>query len=223
MKKLILIFALIFTLGFSLALAEPNYSFYLTHRDEMSHKRYWATIARNGDKWSLRLPLADFEAKNLAPPQFSETDEGFSFFFSWGGGRWFQEDTFFFRDEEDEPVLYKVQNNTDEYGHTKDGDFDLVDQYTEFSEINPPIKISRLGTEKTENAMQNILLEKMENFDGILIATTNLAVNMDAAFVCEKLIVWFAVYITNIARYIDLVVPVIFTVDVWIFVPADRI
>ena len=38
------------------------------------------------------------------------------------------------------------------------------------------------GTEKTENAMQNILLEKMENFDGILIATTNLAVNMDVAF-----------------------------------------
>ena len=38
------------------------------------------------------------------------------------------------------------------------------------------------STEKTENAMQNILLEKMENFDGILIATTNLAVNMDVAF-----------------------------------------
>lgn len=149
MKKLILIFAMIFTLG--LAFAEPNYSFYLTRRDEMSHKRYWATIARNGEKWSLRLPLADFEAKNLAPPQFCETDEGFSLFFSWGGGRWFQQDTFFFRDEEDEPVLYKVQSNTDEYGRTKDGDFDLVEQYPEFSEINPPLKISRLGTNKILN------------------------------------------------------------------------
>ncbi len=35
---------------------------------------------------------------------------------------------------------------------------------------------------QTENAMQNILLEELENFDGILIATTNLANNFDAAF-----------------------------------------
>lgn len=38
------------------------------------------------------------------------------------------------------------------------------------------------GVEKTENAMQNILLENMEKFEGILIATTNLAINLDAAF-----------------------------------------
>ena len=35
---------------------------------------------------------------------------------------------------------------------------------------------------QTENAMQNILLEEIENLEGILIATTNLANNMDAAF-----------------------------------------
>lgn len=34
----------------------------------------------------------------------------------------------------------------------------------------------------TENAMQNILLEEIENFEGILCATTNLIENMDAAF-----------------------------------------
>lgn len=34
----------------------------------------------------------------------------------------------------------------------------------------------------TENAIQNIILEEMENFDGILMATTNLVENMDAAF-----------------------------------------
>ena len=34
----------------------------------------------------------------------------------------------------------------------------------------------------TENAIQNIILEEMENFDGILFATTNLVENMDAAF-----------------------------------------
>ncbi len=35
---------------------------------------------------------------------------------------------------------------------------------------------------QTENAMQNIILEEMEKLDGILIATTNLADNLDAAF-----------------------------------------
>ena len=32
------------------------------------------------------------------------------------------------------------------------------------------------------NTMQNILLQEMENLDGILIATTNLTQNLDAAF-----------------------------------------
>lgn len=35
---------------------------------------------------------------------------------------------------------------------------------------------------KTENAIQNILLQEMETFDGILIATTNLTNNLDTAF-----------------------------------------
>lgn len=35
---------------------------------------------------------------------------------------------------------------------------------------------------ETHNAIQNILLEEMERFDGILIATTNLVDNFDAAF-----------------------------------------
>ncbi|MBA3899339.1 MAG: AAA family ATPase, partial [Bacteroidetes bacterium] len=35
---------------------------------------------------------------------------------------------------------------------------------------------------QTENAIQNILLEELENFKGILFATTNLADNLDKAF-----------------------------------------
>lgn len=35
---------------------------------------------------------------------------------------------------------------------------------------------------QTENAIQNILLEELENFKGIFIATTNLAENLDKAF-----------------------------------------
>jgi AAA+ superfamily predicted ATPase len=38
------------------------------------------------------------------------------------------------------------------------------------------------ATQKTENAIQNILLEELENFEGIFFATTNLAQNLDAAF-----------------------------------------
>ena len=34
----------------------------------------------------------------------------------------------------------------------------------------------------TENAFQNIILEEMENFEGIMFATTNMVENMDAAF-----------------------------------------
>jgi SpoVK/Ycf46/Vps4 family AAA+-type ATPase len=41
---------------------------------------------------------------------------------------------------------------------------------------------SRSGPAQTENAIQNILLQEIENMDGILIATTNLTVNLDKAF-----------------------------------------
>lgn len=35
---------------------------------------------------------------------------------------------------------------------------------------------------QTENTLQNIILEELENFEGILMATTNLAENLDSAF-----------------------------------------
>ena len=38
------------------------------------------------------------------------------------------------------------------------------------------------SVDKMENAMQNIILQEMENLDGIMIATTNLSGNLDAAF-----------------------------------------
>lgn len=42
--------------------------------------------------------------------------------------------------------------------------------------------IGESSVAQTENAIQNIILEELENFDGILIATTNLASNFDPAF-----------------------------------------
>lgn len=44
-----------------------------------------------------------------------------------------------------------------------------------FSDMTTPVG-------ETHNAIQNILLEEMERFDGVLIATTNLTDNFDAAF-----------------------------------------
>jgi SpoVK/Ycf46/Vps4 family AAA+-type ATPase len=41
---------------------------------------------------------------------------------------------------------------------------------------------SKNGPGQTENAIQNIILQEIETLDGILIATTNLAQNMDKAF-----------------------------------------
>lgn len=42
--------------------------------------------------------------------------------------------------------------------------------------------VDRSGVGQTENAIQNIILQELEDFEGILIATTNLTNNFDQAF-----------------------------------------
>ena len=51
----------------------------------------------------------------------------------------------------------------------------VINKRTELGQFNRAI-------DKSENTVQNILLQEMENLTGILIATTNLTRNMDAAF-----------------------------------------
>lgn len=48
--------------------------------------------------------------------------------------------------------------------------------------LNQRNENSHSNTGKTENAIQNILLEELERFEGIMIATTNLQGNLDAAY-----------------------------------------
>ena len=48
--------------------------------------------------------------------------------------------------------------------------------------INKRQEGAERGVDKMENSIQNIILQEMESLDGILIATTNLAQNMDKAF-----------------------------------------
>ena len=42
--------------------------------------------------------------------------------------------------------------------------------------------VSNSSVDQTENTIQNIILEELENFEGIFLATTNLAQNFDPAF-----------------------------------------
>lgn len=48
--------------------------------------------------------------------------------------------------------------------------------------ISKRVDVGTSETAQTENAIQNILLEELENFEGILMATTNLVDNLDSAF-----------------------------------------
>ena len=51
----------------------------------------------------------------------------------------------------------------------------ILSKRTSLNSVNPTV-------EKMENTMQNIILQEIENLEGILIATTNLTGNLDAAF-----------------------------------------
>ena len=55
-----------------------------------------------------------------------------------------------------------------------------------FNEADALISTRKTGAEnavdKMENTMQNIILQEMEDLDGIMIATTNLTENLDSAF-----------------------------------------
>lgn len=48
--------------------------------------------------------------------------------------------------------------------------------------LSSRIEASANGTDKMHNQMQNIFLEQIEKFEGVLIATTNLLQNIDTAF-----------------------------------------
>ena len=73
--------------------------------------------------------------------------------------------------------------------------FSSYQEYVEESEITPILlfneadaifgkrkDVSSSAVAQTENAIQNIILQEMENLKGILIATTNLVDNLDKAF-----------------------------------------
>ena len=73
--------------------------------------------------------------------------------------------------------------------------FDSYRNYLKVSELAPILlfneadaiigkrkEVGQSSMNQTENSIQNILLQEMENLEGIMIATTNLTQNMDKAF-----------------------------------------
>jgi SpoVK/Ycf46/Vps4 family AAA+-type ATPase len=75
--------------------------------------------------------------------------------------------------------------------------FDQYREYAKTSDITPILLFNEADAiigkrvnltqdshsiDKMENTIQNIILQEIENFNGILIATTNLTKNMDTAF-----------------------------------------
>ena len=131
------------------AFASPKYSFSWERRNEafpsgyMVSRRY-ATVARNGRSWELRLPVADWEAKNFDDPEFAETDEGFYIAFDWGGGRYLWHELFFFKEIDGEPCLYEIESMLT----TDDNPTCEYETEKQTRPIQPPIKISELTTEK---------------------------------------------------------------------------
>ena len=131
------------------AFASPKYSFSWERRNEafpsgyMVSRRY-ATVARNGRSWELRLPVADWEAKNFDDPEFAETDEGFYIAFDWGGGRYLWHELFFFKEIDGEPCLYEIESMLT----TDDNPTCEYETEEQTRPIQPPIKISELTTEK---------------------------------------------------------------------------
>jgi len=81
---------------------------------------------------------------------------------------------------ESEKIIKRIF--TDYKTFAKECSFTPILLFNEADAILSKRKETASNVGQTENAIQNILLEELENFEGILIATTNLIDNLDKAF-----------------------------------------
>ena len=131
---------------------EPKYTFSCESRSVVLRKGYsverrYVTIAHNGGKWVLEIPSYQ-EVRDLDDPVFTETDDGFSLGFYWGGGRFYWTEIFFFKEIEGEPCLYKIDSTVYEYTYDHDKGENDCESETKNRPIQPPIKISELTIDK---------------------------------------------------------------------------
>ncbi|HPQ35637.1 MAG TPA: ATP-binding protein, partial [Tenuifilaceae bacterium] len=82
---------------------------------------------------------------------------------------------------ESEKVIKRIFS--DYYQYSKDKQVTPILFFNEADAIISKRKdVTKSSVGQTENAIQNIILEELENFTGIFIATTNLITNIDEAF-----------------------------------------
>lgn len=82
---------------------------------------------------------------------------------------------------ESEKIIKKIFTNYKAYA--KECEFMPILLFNEADAIIGRRKeVGNSSVDQTENTIQNILLEELENFDGIFLATTNLVKNLDMAF-----------------------------------------
>lgn len=82
---------------------------------------------------------------------------------------------------ESEKIIKKIFRNYKAYA--KECEFMPILLFNEADAIIGHRKeVGNSSIDQTENTIQNILLEELENFDGIFLATTNLVKNLDLAF-----------------------------------------
>ncbi len=82
---------------------------------------------------------------------------------------------------ESEKIIKRIFTNYKSYA--KDCELKPILLFNEADAIFGKRKeIGNSNVDQTENTIQNILLEELENFDGIFLATTNLVRNLDSAF-----------------------------------------
>ena len=160
MKKqitiMLLLLALLFASQAMMEKTKMNYTgkvsweeIYLPPSDDgevlfLTEWRCYLLISRSdGEVWELEIPSGE-EVKNLSfdESNFEETDDGFLLHFNWGGGRYFWSETFFFKESDGEPCLYKIESRLTEYTlNKKTGDFD-DETDTKVRMIAPLIKLS---------------------------------------------------------------------------------
>ena len=82
---------------------------------------------------------------------------------------------------ESEKIIKRIFTNYKTYA--KDCELKPILLFNEADAIIGKRKeVGNSNIDQTENTIQNILLEELENFDGIFLATTNLVKNLDTAF-----------------------------------------
>ncbi len=84
---------------------------------------------------TLSLPISDVEVKNFSLYEFEETNKGFNFYVSWGGGNYLYQSIFYFEYKEGMFYLSKVGK--------RDYILESEKEISKEEKITPPVRIDK--------------------------------------------------------------------------------